>query len=99
MSLSHGIRENDCCTRCQESAGCAQVRHSGIVILTAITVIALLASVLLIVAKAGYPLGQINSIVKMVPPHLLYLGLGLTGVALILSTLLIGAQLHNYLKK
>ena len=61
---------------------CAQVVPP---ILIALSIIALLAGTLMIMAQNGIPMGGLNSICKMIAPQWVYLGMGISGIILISS--------------
>lgn len=88
-------QENSCCVNCLQSEGCVKTKSAGLLILTALTIIGTIAVVLLVLAEQGYNLAGINSIAQMIPSQYLYLGVGVVGVALILNSVLIGAQINN----
>ncbi len=97
MSIN-GIREPSTCTRLQQSEGCTSIKHTGVIILTVIAAIGLIAGVLLTLAHQGHDLAGINALAQMVPEQWLYAGLAAAAVASILASVFTAAQIVNHLK-
>lgn len=93
------VDDQNCCFWVKHSESCAQVKHATAALVVALTAITLVAGVLLILAQQGYNLAGINSIAQMVDPKWIYLGMGVAGIVLAITTTFIGAQVHAYLNK
>lgn len=97
MSLNNIRGESPCCVRLLQSEGCIKVKHTGIIILTALASIGLIAGVLLALAQQGHDLAGINSLAEMVPQKWLYLELAIAGTAFVLASVFAAAQVANHL--
>ena len=98
MSINAVRGESTGCVRLLQSEACISMKHSGIIILTALAAIGLVAGVLLAMAQQGHDLAGINSLAQMVPQQWLYLGLTLAGTAFVLASIFAAAQVANHLR-
>lgn len=98
MSLNTIREEGTCCIRLQQSEACVNMKHTGIIILTALAAIGLIAGILLTMAQHGHNLAGINSLAQIVPQQWLYLELTIASTAFIFASVFVAAQVANHLK-
>ena len=98
MSLNNIGGESSYWGKLLQSEGCLKLKHTGIIVFTALAVIGLFVGVLLAMAQQGHDLAGINALAQRVPQGWLYLELAVAGTAFVLASVFTVAQIVNHLK-
>lgn len=93
------LQNSSCCFRMNNSKACSGLRTTGVVILSAITTIALVGGVFLILAQQGVNLGGLNAYAHLVEAQWLYVGVGLAAGAGGLDMVIIFGMIRRHAHK
>jgi len=101
-SLTHkrtNTAENCRCFWKDKSEACSNIKIGTLSIATALTSIALLAGLFLVLAQQGLHLGGLNAISQMIEANWLYIGLGTAAVILTIDIVFIVLLVRSFLNK
>lgn len=95
--MSTGVQQA-CCGIWNKGA-CREVKDSAIAIAAALSVIALLGSILIVLASQGVPMGPLNALVAPVTPQIMYTMLIASTFATLITVTLLALLVRSYLNK